>query len=308
MKIRKFFFYIKPNVLPLSFIIIFFVYDVYGEELCPKSFSKKTDKVVHQDQQKVDKNTLASSTDSVSYLIKELKLNLKKNNKAILLTSKREKELIIQYRKTKDQTVFKELLLSLIYLIKREVNIVSYRWGRPDFIDDILQEAILKLMKGLDSYDLNSDYRLSTYIFKYMRPFLHGYIRSKMIPVRIPRGVRELPYFVSVDQPVYDKERSNHEVDLKDLLADERITPMGDQVTRSERVHIFRTAIDSVRSELTELENTILSAWIADVGKTEWNALSERFGIGSKKLRATQMNLIRKLRVKLTKKGVRELL
>ena len=314
MKICRFFFCIKKNLLPLFFIIISFVFNVYGEDPCSKSFSKKTGKLVYEDQlranenqQRVNKDTVELSKDSVSYLIKILKSSLEKSND-ILLTSAREKELIIKYRNTRDQAAFKELLLSLIYLIKRDVSIVSYRWGRPDFIDDIFQEAILKFIRGLDSYDLNSDYRLSTYVFKYMLPSLHGYIRSKMIPVRIPKRVRKLPYFVSMDQPLYDKEGSNHEVGLKDYLVDEKVIPMGDQITHSEKIHVFRTAINSIRPELTELENAILNAWIADFGKTEWEALSEKFVIGSKKLRTTQENLMRKLRVKLTKRGIRKIL
>ena len=47
---------------------------------------------------------------------------------------------------------------------------------------------------------------------------------------------------------------------------------------------------------------------VADANEVEWEALSEKFGIGPKKLHSTKGNLMRKIRVDFTQRGIHRML
>ena len=305
MKIYNFFPHVKKHIPILFFIISFCISKTYGESPCVKSFSGQNNKITDT---KIATQPSTLSPDGASYLTRKLRERLNKKNSAdIFLTLEREKELIIKYRETGDQTAFEELLLSLIYYIRKNTGTVGYRWSRTDLIDDLLQETILTLVKGLEKYDINSDNRLSSYVFKNLQPTLHTHMRSEVSLIKTPRGVKKLPFFVSTNEPILNKSEGEQRDTLQDRLVDEEAIPIDDQVSSKEKTHIIKEAIDDIRGDLTELENAVLNGWLYEINKEGWDDIRIRFNIRPEKLRVTQLKLMRKLKFKFAERGFRRI-
>ena len=233
MKIYNLFFSFKKYLLLSFFIVGFCPFNVHGESPCLKPFSDKNDK-------ELDTKIVALSPDSAIYLTKQLREKLsKRNDTNVFLTPEREKELVIKYQETGDQAAFEELLLSLIYYMRQNTGRVGHRWNRPDFIDDLLQETVLALMSGLKTYDPNRGNRLASYVFKNFRPTLNAYMRSTVPLIKTPR-TEQLPFFVSVNEPILDKKEGEHRDTLQDRLVDEKAMAIDDQVSQREKTHTIR--------------------------------------------------------------------
>lgn len=135
---------------------------------------------------KVSKNTVEDLDD-------DLKTYLKQIVKYPLLSKQEEGNLTWEYKRTKCPKIRQELINRNLRLV---VNIAKKYMNRGlDFLD-LIQEGNLGLMKGIDKFDCEKGYKLSTYVTWWIKQGIQRAIIDKGANIRLPVHYNELIYKV----------------------------------------------------------------------------------------------------------------
>ena len=121
-----------------------------------------------------------SNVDTLAQYFKEISSHS-------LLTRERERELAIQVAKG-DEIAKQELIKSNLKLV---VSIAKKYLGLGLPLQDLVQEGNIGLIKGIEKYDVNTGFRLSTYVTFWIKQSITRAINNCKDTIRLPIHQRE---------------------------------------------------------------------------------------------------------------------
>lgn len=104
------------------------------------------------------------------------------------LGKKTSEELLMEYRRTKDQTVKQELVMRYVYIVKTIAMQMRGVYLSFAQVDDIINEGVIALMAMIDRYDPGRNVKFETYVSKRIRGLIIDIARKQDW---IPRSVRK---------------------------------------------------------------------------------------------------------------------
>lgn len=99
------------------------------------------------------------------------------------LKDKTDEELFILYQKEKSHEVKQELTLRYVYLVKSIAIEMSKTYSHFMQVDDVVNEGVIAIMKGIDRFDPEKGIKFSTFISRRIRGMIFDLVREKdMMP------------------------------------------------------------------------------------------------------------------------------
>lgn len=106
-----------------------------------------------------------------------------------ILSDKEEYELLKKYRETKDKDILNRVVEGNYRLVLSIVN--KYNYPGIEAID-LFQEGVVGLIHGIEKFDIERGYRLSTYATHWIRQGITRYIAQYGNVIRLPVWLKEL--------------------------------------------------------------------------------------------------------------------
>lgn len=104
------------------------------------------------------------------------------------LTEEKERELVYIYQNEKNQIIKERVLIAIlsshINLIRKMAYSISRSWGREDFAEDLIQDAVIRLIKHLNIHDPERG-RIVSHILSYMSKFMNKKMARYISPVLV---------------------------------------------------------------------------------------------------------------------------
>lgn len=104
------------------------------------------------------------------------------------IEEKTSEELLVEYKKTKDQRIKQELVLRYVYIVKNIAIQMRGVYLSFTHVDDIINEGVIALMSSIDKYDLSKNVKFETYVSKRIRGMIIDIARRQDW---VPRSVRK---------------------------------------------------------------------------------------------------------------------
>lgn len=111
-------------------------------------------------------------------------------NNLVSLSSRKTRELLIEYRKNERKDILDELVMGNLKLVLSLVNRFSRRY---DNLDDLFHIGAMGLIKAINNFDLNQDVRFSTYAVPMIDGEIRRYLRDSST-LRVSRNIKDLAY------------------------------------------------------------------------------------------------------------------
>lgn len=156
-----------------------------------------------------------------------------------LLTYAEEKELTNEYYKTKDETVRNKLVNHNLRLV---INIARhyYKPGGYATMHDLVQEGALGLMRGIEMFEPERGYRLSTYATWWIKQAITRYLSNTSSIIRVPVHMNE--------------ELSKYHKVYKEILQEKTgVEPRDEELAKKLKVPLEKIRL------YKEIENDVLS-------------------------------------------------
>lgn len=130
-------------------------------------------------------------------------------------------ELIALYKKNQDINIRNKIILNnlgLIYVAarKRAKNSTCFTF------DDLVQEGVIGMIKGIDKFDITRDTSFSTYVYYWIIQQMDRALMNNGYLIRLPAYIYEKVNTISNAENNYIA--SNQEINLKNLCAEINIT------------------------------------------------------------------------------------
>lgn len=200
-----------------------------------------------------------TSSDSV-VIGDAFKIFLADMEKYPLLTYEEEKKLTDEYYKTKDETIRNKLVSHNLRLV---INIARhyYKPGRSATMHDLVQEGALGLMKGIEMFEPERGYRLSTYVTWWIKQAIMRYIANTSSIIRIPIHMNEelVKYHKAYREILQDK--NGVEPRDEELAKKLKVSP--------DKIRLYKEIENDVLSldvPVGEKKDTTLSSFIPALG------------------------------------------
>lgn len=87
-------------------------------------------------------------------------------------------ELLVRYQECRDPKLKEEITLRYLYLVKAIAIQMQNVFSNAYQIEDIINEGVIAIMKGIDRYDPKRDNQFETYISKRIRGMIIDLVRS----------------------------------------------------------------------------------------------------------------------------------
>ena len=94
------------------------------------------------------------------------------------LKDKTNEDLFAAYQKTKDPFIKQELTLRYLYIVKAVAIQTRNLYSGFTQMEDIINEGVIAIMKGIDRYDPKKDNKFETYISRRIRGMVIDQIRK----------------------------------------------------------------------------------------------------------------------------------
>lgn len=104
------------------------------------------------------------------------------------LDSKTSEELLVEYKKTKDQRIKQELVLRYVYIVKNIAMQMRGVYLSFAQVDDIINEGVVAMMAAIDKFDIEKNVKFETYVSKRIRGLIIDIARRQDW---VPRSVRK---------------------------------------------------------------------------------------------------------------------
>ena len=117
-----------------------------------------------------------------------LRIYLNQIGKTPILSSEEEKELFLQYKKTRKEKTKKQIIEANLRLV---VSIAKHYIGRGMSLLDLIQEGNVGLMKAVEKFDVEKGYKFSTYATWWIKQTITRSIADQSRVVRYPVHVHE---------------------------------------------------------------------------------------------------------------------
>lgn len=184
-----------------------------------------------------------NSTSTVDYKKYLMTTNTlaKEYGKYKAYTSEENQELFIQYHESKDPKIREKLILGNLKIAMK----IAYKYISPDAaydFDDILQVAVIGLIKSIDTFDYTKGYKFSSYA---------GKVISSQINM-IWRKSKYLNLIISLETPIMSSDKSEN-ITIADTLVDENTN-----IEKDVEHIVMCSLIESELDYLTEKERNII--------------------------------------------------
>lgn len=151
-------------------------------ELLCEEYVVLYDKEIIEDSEKIDNYDYDLRTQEYD----TNKIYLSEIARIPLLTREEELELTKKYYETKDIKIRKKIVEHNLRLV---VSIARKYVGRGLSYEDLIQEGNIGLMKAIDRYDPNKNFRLSTYSVWWIRQAIDRAIKDKARNIKLPISI-----------------------------------------------------------------------------------------------------------------------
>lgn len=102
---------------------------------------------------------------------------------------KSNEELLKEYKKTHDHEIKQELVLRYVDTVRMIANQMRDVYSSFTYMDDIVNEGVIAIMKAIDKFDLEKNVKFETYISKRIRGLIIDLARKQDW---VPRSVRKV--------------------------------------------------------------------------------------------------------------------
>lgn len=242
-------------------------------------------------------------------------------------TQKTNEELFALYKKERRPEIRQELTMRYLYIATSVARQMYDIYSSSMQMEDAVNEGVLAIMRGIDSYDPDKNVKFSTYISSRIRGVMLDYVRKQEW---MPRGYRKQLSMIEdalrdleieLDRPPTKEEvaervglsvkrcqrilslRSMSIVQSLDMLMQDEKTPQGLQIPspdmegqpeaaflREESIELLRDAIQT----LDEKEKTVLSLYYVE--KLKMEQIGQVMGISQPRTSQIHTGALRKLR------------
>lgn len=104
------------------------------------------------------------------------------------LTQKTNEELFALYKKERNPEIRRELTMRYLYIATSVARQMYDIYSSAMQMEDAVNEGVLAIMRGIDSYDPDKNVKFSTYISPRIRGVMLDYMRKQEW---MPRGYRK---------------------------------------------------------------------------------------------------------------------
>lgn len=243
------------------------------------------------------------------------------------LTQKTNEELFALYRENKNLEIRQELTTRYLYIAISVARQMYDIYSSSMQMEDAVNEGVLAIMRGIDSYDLDKNVKFSTYISPRIRGAMLDYMRKQEW---MPRGYRKQLSVIEdtmqelemeLGRPPTKEEVANHAglnvkrcqrilslrsmslVQSLDVMMQDEKTTQGSQIPSNEsnrqpeeafmREEELRMLHDAV-STLDQKEKTVLSLYYVE--QLKMDQIGQIMGISQPRISQIHSGILRKLR------------
>ncbi|MEC9466758.1 MAG: RNA polymerase factor sigma-32 [Myxococcota bacterium] len=136
------------------------------------------------------------------------------------LSKEEERELALKYRDKGDRDAFEKLVQSNLRFVVKVAHQFS-GYGYP--LEDLVQEGNLGLIRGVEKFDPDRDYRLITYAVWWIRAHIQSYVMRSwsMVKVGTTQAERKMFFRVRSLRNKFEFDQSVKDDEVMGLVADE---------------------------------------------------------------------------------------
>ena len=136
------------------------------------------------------------------------------------LSKQEERELALKYRDEGDRSAFDRLVRSNLRFVVKVAHQFS-GYGYP--LEDLVQEGNVGLIRGVEKFDPDRDYRLITYAVWWIRAHIQAYVMRSwsMVKVGTTQAERKMFFRVRSLRNKYEFDQSVRDEEVMGLVADE---------------------------------------------------------------------------------------
>ena len=275
-----------------------------------------------------EENILNYDNDTINYDTDALENYLRNIKRYKVLNRDEERELITRAKQGDD--LAKDQIICCNIRLVASIVLKHYRYREiPEL--DLIQEGTFGLIKALEKYDLNTNYKFSTYAYSWIKQFIDRFLLTKgrniYIPIKMQEKIKEYRkkelefenkykrkptceeisnitgYFQSTIQLIeanlsdsisYDAQINTDEDDsFLDLIPDKNKTPDEIYLEKSQKQILFKAIYEA---GLTAREKDVIQRRFGFNGKIQTlESIGNIYGLSRERVRIIEKNALTKL-------------
>ena len=275
-----------------------------------------------------EENILNYDNDTINYDTDALENYLRNIKRYKVLNRDEERELITRAKQGDD--LAKDQIICCNIRLVASIVLKHYRYREIPKLD-LIQEGTFGLIKALEKYDLNTNYKFSTYAYSWIKQFIDRFLLTKgrniYIPIKMQEKIKEYRkkelefenkykrkptceeisnitgYFQSTIQLIeanlsdsisYDAQINTDEDDsFLDLIPDKNKTPDEIYLEKSQKQILFKAIYEA---GLTAREKDVIQRRFGFNGKIQTlESIGNIYGLSRERVRIIEKNALTKL-------------
>lgn len=275
-----------------------------------------------------EENVLNYDNDTINYDTDALENYLRNIKRYKVLNRDEERELITRAKQGDD--LAKDQIICCNIRLVASIVLKHYRYREiPEL--DLIQEGTFGLIKALEKYDLNTNYKFSTYAYSWIKQFIDRFLLTKgrniYIPIKMQEKIKEyrkkelefenkykrkptceeISNITGYDQSTiqlieanlsdsisYDAQINTDEDDsFLDLIPDKNKTPDEIYLEKSQKQILFKAIYEA---SLTAREKDVIQRRFGFNGKIQTlESIGNIYGLSRERVRIIEKNALTKL-------------